>query len=197
MTPSQGIAALQHVLQSGMRQLTVSPINWQRYRERIGTTVHATLLSRLGQTEPAGARVNRTDKESERNFRREVEEAPPNRRRPMVVEFIQERLVAALGLGRGSPVDPRAAFGDMGLDSLLSVELRKVLGVALGRTYPATLLFDYPTLDSLSAFIMQDCWGVEAPSPSASPRDAIAKVEDLSEDDVDRLLRSKFGVSVE
>src|SRR5262249_7987137 len=143
MTPSQGIAALQYVLQSGMRQLTVSPINWQRYRERIGTTVHATLLSRLGQTEPAGARVNRTDKQSERNFRREVEEAPPNRRRPMVVEFIQERLVAALGLGRGSPVDPRAAFGDMGLDSLLSVELRKVLGVALGRTYPATLLFDY------------------------------------------------------
>jgi NADPH:quinone reductase-like Zn-dependent oxidoreductase len=197
MTPSQGIAALQHVLQSGMRQLTVSPINWQRYRERIGMTVHATLLSRLGQTEPAGGRVNRTDKESERNFRRKVEEAPPNRRQPMVVEFIQERLIAALGLGPGSPVDPRAAFGDMGLDSLLSVELRKVLGDALGRTYPATLLFDYPTLDSLSAFIMQDCWGVEAPSPSASPRDAIAKVEDLSEDDVDRLLRSKFGVSVE
>ena len=114
----------------------------------------------------------------------------------MVIEFVRERLVAALGLEQSRPVDPQMAFGDMGLDSLLSVELRKVLGVALGRTYPATLLFDYPTLNSLSAFIMQDCWGAEEPSQPAPPRDAVANVEDLSEDDVDRLLRSKFGVSI-
>jgi hypothetical protein len=196
LTPSQGITALQNVLQSGARQLAVLPIDWQRYRDRIGATAHATLLSRIGQAPMAATRLDRPEARPTRNFRREVEEAPRHRRRPMVIEFVRERLVAALGLEKSRPVDPQMAFGDMGLDSLLSVELRKVLGVALGRTYAATLLFDYPTLDSLSTFIMQDCWGAEEPSQPAPPRDAVANVEDLSEDDVDRLLRSKFGVSI-
>lgn len=196
LTPSQGITALQHILQSGARQLAVLPIDWQRYRDRIGATAHAALLSRIGQAPIAATRSDRAEVQPTRNFRREVEEAPRHRRRPMVIEFVRERLVAALGLEKNRPVDPKMAFGDMGLDSLLSVELRKVLGVALGCTYPATLLFDYPTLDSLSTFIMQDCWGAEEPLQPAQPRDAVANVEDLSEDDVDRLLRSKFGVSI-
>jgi NADPH:quinone reductase-like Zn-dependent oxidoreductase/ubiquinone/menaquinone biosynthesis C-methylase UbiE len=197
LTPSQGIMALQHVMQSGAVQLAVLPIDWQRYRDRIGAAAHATLLSRIGQAPIAATRLNRAEVQPTRNFRLEVEEAPRHRRRPLVVEFLRERLVAALGLEQSRPVDPQMAFGDMGLDSLLSVELRKVLGVALGRSYPATLLFDYPTLDSLSTFIMQDCWGGDEPSQPAPPRDAVAKVEDLSEDDVDRLLQSKFGLSIE
>ena len=53
----------------------------------------------------------------------------------------------------------------MGLNSLLSVELRKVYWVRHWDVpITATLLFDYPTLNSLSTFIMQDCWGAGEPS---------------------------------
>jgi hypothetical protein len=194
LTPSQGITALEHILQGGARQLAVLPIDWQRYRDRIGATTHAVLLSRIGQA-PVATQPERAEVQPTRNFWREVEEAPRHRRRPMVAEFVRERLVAALGLEQGRPVDPQMPFGDMGLDSLLAVELRNVLGTALGRTFAATLLFDYPTIESLSTFIMQDCWK-EEPAQAAAPRDAVANVEALSEDDVDRLLRSKFGVSI-
>ena len=82
----------------------------------------------------------------------------------MIAELVRERLVAALGLEKGPLVDPQMPFTEMGLESLLSVELRSVLGAALGRTFAATLLFDYPTIDLLSTFIMLECWGAEEPS---------------------------------
>jgi acyl transferase domain-containing protein/NADPH:quinone reductase-like Zn-dependent oxidoreductase/ubiquinone/menaquinone biosynthesis C-methylase UbiE/acyl carrier protein len=196
LTPSQGLMALHHIMQSGARQLAVLPIDWEQYRNKIGATVHSTLLSHIGRSSKAASRPDRTQAQPVHNFRREVDEAPLHRRRAMVLEFVRERLVAALGLEKSRPVDPQMAFGDMGLDSLLSVELRNVLGLALGCTFPATLLFDYPTINSLSTFLIQDCWGTEAPSQAASPRDTVADIEDLSEDDVDRLLKSKFGVSI-
>jgi acyl carrier protein len=94
------------------------------------------------------------------------------------------------------PVDPQAAFGDLGLDSLLSFELRNVLGAALGKSFPATLLFDYPTIETLGGFILRDGWGAETVEETAPAQDAVGSVEDLSDDEVDRLLRSKYGVSV-
>ena len=100
LTPSQGITALQRVLQSGARQLAVLPIDWQRYRDRIGATAHATLLSRIRAgthcCHPARSNLRRSQHAISCV---RVEEAQRHRRRPMVVEFVRERLVAALGFG--------------------------------------------------------------------------------------------------
>ncbi|WP_442906084.1 type I polyketide synthase [Kitasatospora sp. NBC_00458] len=57
------------------------------------------------------------------------------------------RAHAAVILGHDGPdaVDSRLTFKELGFDSFMSVELRNRLGTAVGRTLPATLLFDHPT----------------------------------------------------
>jgi polyketide synthase 12 len=59
----------------------------------------------------------------------------------------------------------------MGLDSLMTIELRNALGALAGRALPATLIFKYPTIEALAAFLEEDL----APTPSADPAAGAAR----------------------
>ncbi len=66
---------------------------------------------------------------------------------------MQAQALKVLGLDAGSALDPQRPLNELGLDSLMAVELRNALSLALGRPLPATLLFDYPTLDALAGHL--------------------------------------------
>jgi acyl carrier protein len=58
-----------------------------------------------------------------------------------------------LGLGVRDAVDERAPFLDLGFDSLLAVELSRLLSSSFNRKFADTLLFDHPTASKLIAFL--------------------------------------------
>ena len=104
-------------------------------------------------------------------------------------------------LDRTQPIIPAQPLQELGLDSLLSIELRNALGIALSRTLPATLLFNYPTLDALTDFLFRELGGDLVPGTAdrkAKPvrRSLVEDIESLSEDEVNRMLgeRAMGGV---
>jgi acyl carrier protein len=50
----------------------------------------------------------------------------------------------------------RQGLRDVGLDSLMALEVRSHLETDLQCSLPATLLFDYPTLEALTRYLSQD-----------------------------------------
>ena len=76
---------------------------------------------------------------------------------------IAELAVTTLGLPRTGTLDVRQGLRDVGLDSLMAVELRNSLQKLAGRGLPSTLLFDRPTVESLADFLLDQIDGSPKP----------------------------------
>ena len=103
-------------------------------------------------------------------------------------------------MAAGKPLDPSMPLGELGLDSLLAVELRNAVSAAVGRPLPATLLFDYPTIDALTDHLINDILRLvdeDRPVPAdAEPVvefDLVGSVEGLSDNEVDQLLAARIS----
>ena len=90
------------------------------------------------------------------------------------------------------PVDRRRGFFEMGMDSLMVVELRRRLEADLQRPLPTTVAFNYPTVEALGSFLAQellDPGDHETPTPALTNGIASGTVDDLEEPSEDELLQ--------
>jgi hypothetical protein len=82
----------------------------------------------------------------------------------------------------------------------MAVQLRNELrsGLALDRVLPATVMFDYPTIDSLSSYLAAVLFPESRPTePIVIREDAPALIDslivaDMSDSEVERLLLEKL-----
>jgi aryl carrier-like protein len=59
-----------------------------------------------------------------------------------------------LGLRDPKQIHPHQGLLEMGLDSLMAIELRNQMGRTLEQKLPSTLIFDYPTLAELHQYLL-------------------------------------------
>ncbi len=194
LTPEQGLRAFERLLTEAGAQVAVLPIDWQRFAEHAFSGKLPPLFSELASSGPlASKEAGASARTAEKSLREQLLGLPESRVRPAVATFVREKALRALGLDPAREIDPGTPLRDLGLDSLLSVELRNTLGSAIGRSMPATLLFDYPSLETLTDFVFSEGlgFGKEAPAPAvaAPPRaNLVDSIEDLSDEDVEREL---------
>src|SRR5690606_33669462 len=70
-------------------------------------------------------------------FLDELEAAPVDARRGVLLNRIRMRIRRVLGLAQNATLDSDRPLGEIGLDSLLAVELRNVLAEDIGQRLPA------------------------------------------------------------
>lgn len=74
----------------------------------------------------------------------------PDDQHRVLVELVCEHAAAVSGHPDGHSIDPDRAFGDLGFDSMIGVELRNRLTSHTGLALSRTLIFDYPTPAALA-----------------------------------------------
>ena len=72
-----------------------------------------------------------------------------------LVELAQEDIAAVLALPGASSVPADVPLKELGLDSLMSVELRNRLSGRVGSKLPTTVAFDYPTARAMAQLLLE------------------------------------------
>jgi polyketide synthase 12/myxalamid-type polyketide synthase MxaB len=197
MRPGEGLAALEAVMAGGAVQVAVAPIDWPVFLSRLPGGCPSSLLRDVARRAHVVA-VASAPARPARDLRADLAAAAPAKRHAVLRDHIADRTRRVLGLDAGQTVDVLRPLKELGIDSLMAVELRNVLksDLALDGGLPATLVFDYPTVDGIAHFVARDVLGLEVPAPTAAepaPATVLSRVEDLSDDEVDRLLGERLG----
>ena len=86
-------------------------------------------------------------------FREALRECEPTRRRDLLVDHVSAVVAAVMGLDSPQSLDRSAGFFQSGMDSLMSVTLQRALSESLGEVLPASVVFDYPTVEALADYL--------------------------------------------
>ena len=181
LAPSEAMSLLDRLLQYREPVVAVLPVtSWNRLQQKLST----------GDRSPAShVKSSRIPAEqSARGIVSQLSELEPAERVAFLNEHLQQQVIRILSLPEGTRIDEDEALHDLGLDSLMAVELRNALAASLGQSWSPTLVLDYPTLRRLNEFLLAEMFG----SPLENNRQP-GQPEDLSESEAEELLLQELG----
>jgi acyl transferase domain-containing protein/NADPH:quinone reductase-like Zn-dependent oxidoreductase/NAD(P)-dependent dehydrogenase (short-subunit alcohol dehydrogenase family)/SAM-dependent methyltransferase len=159
--PAEGLAALGWMLDSRRNRVAVLPIDWPVFGAQPGlpplfnelnpqaakrAASGSSVKSPLAKSTSAG-----TAGKSTTTLATTLAGLAPTRRGPWLESLVAEEAQRLIG---GGTLPPETALTELGLDSLLAIELRNRLGTLIGASLPATLIFDHPSVRALGAHLL-------------------------------------------
>lgn len=195
IAPDQGLQVLTELLESSIAQVGVLPVEWSKFLSQFPQEVEFPFLESFAATvEPSPAQRS--------EFRQQLDVTPAAKRRSMLMAHVQSEIAKVLNLSTVAEIDPHQGFLDLGMDSLMAVELRNRLQTSLECTVPASLAFDYPTVTALVDYLAEAVAPVElapvTPEEPVAPTVAEASpivesaLDELSDSEAEALLLSKL-----
>jgi phthiocerol/phenolphthiocerol synthesis type-I polyketide synthase B len=131
---------------------TIVAADWARlataYRTRASLHIIDELTPSDNGDNPDTAATPTTD------FRHALRNCEPTRRRAMLVDQVAALVASVMGLDSPQSLDPSVGFFQFGLDSLMCVTLQRDLAETLGLAVPASAVFDYPTVEALTDYLV-------------------------------------------
>ena len=179
-TPQQGIRAFDQLVRQDATTSVVMSMDWSVFEEAVEDRppLLEDMLSAATDAE-ADASASSEDLLSQ------LREAPAAAPEDLLVSFLQQEVQAVLRLPTAP--EPTVGFFDLGMDSLMAVELRNRLNRAFADEYviPNTVVFDYPDIASLANHLVEELGEVSdapAPQPQVQPEPE-PQTEEQREDD--------------
>jgi len=152
--PQQGLQMLEQLLlQQEAAQVMVISANWQQVLDSFGRGREFALLSDLARGKaapPVSSDAAGADGDLTIAALSAIE---PGQRQPLLISHLQKELSTVLGL-EAVEIDPQESLYNLGLDSLMALELKQRLENGLGIELPIESLMQDPSLLDLSVKLL-------------------------------------------
>ncbi|MEU5614458.1 type I polyketide synthase [Streptomyces sparsogenes] len=189
MSPRRATLALERALAGDDTFVVLADIEWDKFRLAYTAARPSPLLYGLPEVarhrEPAADSQGDTAGRTGPALAERLRGLARTERDRVLREAVRSHAAAVLGHDGGESVPLTRPFGELGLDSVTAVELRNRLGKAVGHKLPAGLIFDYPTVAALVAYLHDLLLGDEtSTSPVLDELDRLdAELAGLRDDD--------------
>ncbi len=150
LTPELGISALEQLILAGQVQVTVSRNNWSRFKAMYAVKRPRPFLDMIATlTEEVD-----TKSDTVPSLLQRLEAVTETQRSELLRQILQEEVAHVLGLPIINKPSPEVGFFEMGMDSLMAIDLHNRLSKLLGVNLPSTLTFDFPNIEKLEKYII-------------------------------------------
>jgi len=192
ISPSEAMSLLESFLRAGSAQVIAIRVDWSKWRQFFRGMQANPLLERifaaLGSEETTG---------SSKDWRARIDAAAPAEKPAVISQAVREAVGSVLRVKPDSLRDDQP-LTDLGLDSLMGVEIESSLEAAIGVALPPTSLVRARTIGQIAVLIANHIGGT-APTASAEPAPVAATAESasavdldaISDEDIERLLGSE------
>ena len=150
--PSQGVSALERLLEVRRGQVAVMPVNWPELARAYPAFTTDPFLQAMFEDPRPG---------DQRSAAAGLAECPaidfaslaPAERRDAIEEAVRREVASVLGLRSPEQLDSALDLFEMGMDSLMATFLRHGLERTVAPSLPSALAFNYPNIGALVEFL--------------------------------------------
>ncbi len=199
----RGLHTLEELLADDSVQVGVLPVNWGKFFARIPAGAEPAWLSEMArQARAAGGGQQASGPPV---LLEKLKEVTPGERIELATNFFRQQAAQVLAMDESQLPDARRPLNELGFDSLTGVEFCNRVARAIGSHLNPTLLFDYPTLESLAGFVVKDLLHLEVGAATVAPTDGVEasnedaireqtldNVESMSDEEIDALVMAQL-----
>jgi acyl transferase domain-containing protein/acyl carrier protein len=215
IAPEEGLGAFEAVMQINPVQMAVAPIQWDIFSSNFVDTPIPSLLREVAArpavraviasaSEGREASSGQHEPSTQDEFTYQLQKTDPLHRQEIVLVNVQQQVATVLRLDPSQPVDLDTDLTRLGIDSLMAVELKNRIELHLGADLPVAQILNGPSVTELAALVLgileRDELDGETSTVAGPTQDqplveenasaVLQNLDQLSDDDVDRMLRS-------
>ncbi|MCP4262402.1 MAG: SDR family NAD(P)-dependent oxidoreductase [Planctomycetes bacterium] len=180
----KGLAVLDRILSTNTVQVGAIACDWSKYFSQL-TSEQALFANwqRIQKEQPA----------KQIELLQKIEKARPEEKHTILLNFVTETAQQAIGIDTSNIMDTNKPLMDLGMDSLMAVEIRNSLGKGLDTSLPVSLLFNYPTVNEITMYLEQKIIkSNEEHSGTAQSDEGFSYLDSLNQNDLEELINSEL-----
>ena len=178
MAATGALACLPHILNSAAAQVACFDADWPRVSASASTTSQRAFLTECftacdGERPVAAAKT----------LRQQLTLLPSAGRAQSALTSIQDIVMSIIGAKDRNAVRFNKGLFEMGMDSLMTVELKNRLQDQFELALPPTIGFEYPTIEALAAYLLEQCFSGPTNKTQKPPADEQGRCSILQMDE--------------
>jgi NADP-dependent 3-hydroxy acid dehydrogenase YdfG/acyl carrier protein len=155
---ADALEAMGRLLAARAARGVVAAVDWAQLKSLHEARRVRPLLRRVGQgmpaqSQPSAAATGVSLHDDAQALMQRLQSHPVAARRDVLIDFVQAQAAAVLALPAHDAIALNTGLFDLGMDSLMAVELKRRLERGVGKPLPSTLTFNYPNVGALAAFL--------------------------------------------